>query len=135
MNHEIKQAWLDALRSGKYKQGKERLCRINDEQEKEYCCLGVLCDLAVKETNLSAFVKGRLVLYENEYSMLPKTVIKWAELDEEDGENPTVLRGAQIYKELGEKADKDAQNISLVELNDTIELNFNQIADIIEKYL
>lgn len=32
--------WVEALRSGEYKQGKNRL-RSNDD---EFCCLGVLCD-------------------------------------------------------------------------------------------
>lgn len=41
-----KQDWINALRSGRYKQGKGVLC-INDDllKEKKYCCLGVLCDL------------------------------------------------------------------------------------------
>lgn len=40
MNPEIKTKWLEALRSGKYKQGKNFL-RIEDR----FCCLGVLCDI------------------------------------------------------------------------------------------
>lgn len=44
ITEEIKQQWCDALRSGKYKQGKGFLCqRIEDEFS--YCCLGVLCDI------------------------------------------------------------------------------------------
>lgn len=38
MNKEAKQKWIDALRSGKYKQGKNCLMDTN----KAYCCLGVL---------------------------------------------------------------------------------------------
>lgn len=33
--------WLDALRSGKYKQGLGRLRNVYNE----FCCLGVLCDI------------------------------------------------------------------------------------------
>ena len=40
MNQEIKEKWLEALRSGKYKQGFTRL-----KQNNRYCCLGVLCSL------------------------------------------------------------------------------------------
>lgn len=40
MNQEIKQKWVEALRSGKYKQGQGYLRKGNN-----YCCLGVLCDL------------------------------------------------------------------------------------------
>lgn len=42
MKTELKQKWLDALRSGKYKQGKGLLRDRNDC----FCCLGVLCDVA-----------------------------------------------------------------------------------------
>lgn len=41
MNPEMKQKWLEALRSGKYQQGKHYLRTTQDQ----YCCLGVLCDL------------------------------------------------------------------------------------------
>lgn len=44
MNQDIKKRWVEALRSGKYKQGKERL-----KSEQGFCCLGVLCDLAVHD--------------------------------------------------------------------------------------
>lgn len=40
--------WIDALRSGKYKQGKGNLKKhiVNDEYS--YCCLGVLADIERK---------------------------------------------------------------------------------------
>lgn len=41
MNKDIKKQWVDALRSGKYKQGKTRLKTCHGE----YCCLGVLCEI------------------------------------------------------------------------------------------
>lgn len=37
---ELRKQWVDALRSGKYRQGQRRL-RIDGG----FCCLGVLCDL------------------------------------------------------------------------------------------
>ena len=40
MNKEIRDNWVAALRSGKYKQGKSTLM-----YEGKYCCLGVLCDI------------------------------------------------------------------------------------------
>jgi hypothetical protein len=39
MDAEIKRKWLEALRSGKYAQGRNALLH-----EGKYCCLGVLCD-------------------------------------------------------------------------------------------
>lgn len=41
MNAEIKAKWLEALRSGKYRQGTEYLRTADDK----FCCLGVLCDI------------------------------------------------------------------------------------------
>lgn len=43
MNADIKAAWVAALRSGEYQQGKGRLHIVDTNS---YCCLGVLCDLA-----------------------------------------------------------------------------------------
>lgn len=40
----VRAAWVAALRSGEYKQGHGHL----GNQERGYCCLGVLCDLAVR---------------------------------------------------------------------------------------
>lgn len=41
MNQEWKAKWLEALRSGEYKQCREKL---RDNQDK-FCCLGVFCDI------------------------------------------------------------------------------------------
>lgn len=41
MNPELKAKWLEALRSGRYQQGKTCL-RAGDA----FCCLGVLCDVS-----------------------------------------------------------------------------------------
>jgi hypothetical protein len=40
MDKDIKAKWLEALRSGRYRQGEGAL-RVDDK----FCCLGVLCDL------------------------------------------------------------------------------------------
>jgi hypothetical protein len=45
MDVNIKQKWLEALRSGKYKQGSKCL----RPKEDEFCCLGVLCDVINNE--------------------------------------------------------------------------------------
>lgn len=45
MNRELKTKWLEALRSGKYKQGRSALRTIQDE----FCCLGVLCDIVAPD--------------------------------------------------------------------------------------
>ena len=42
MDKALKAKWLEALRSGRYKQGRYRLRNNGDE----FCCLGVLCDIS-----------------------------------------------------------------------------------------
>lgn len=44
MNTAVKALWLAALRSGDYEQGHGALKTVDGK----YCCLGVLCDLAVE---------------------------------------------------------------------------------------
>lgn len=44
MNPEVKAKWVAALRSGEYKQTKDRL-----KDGSGHCCLGVLCDIFAKE--------------------------------------------------------------------------------------
>jgi len=68
MNPKIKQKWIKALRSGKYKQGIYEL-----QNEDKFCCLGVLCDLYTKGT-------GKMWKRDAQ-DVLPREVIKWAGLD------------------------------------------------------
>lgn len=56
----LKRKWLTALRSGKYKQGEGYLRQKNYHNKIEYCCLGVLCDVAkVYPRWDSAFIYSR----------------------------------------------------------------------------
>lgn len=101
MNSKIKEAWVDALRSGKYEQGSERLRSVSG-----YCCLGVLCDIYAQEHNTEWEFRGNeetnlqpmdYWYYEGESEFLPESVMDWAELKtnnpqlrvdvEEDGED------------------------------------------------
>jgi hypothetical protein len=81
MNPKIKTIWLEALRSGKYPQIQKRL-----HSEKGFCCLGVLCDLAVAEgiTTRNTEEPGRWnekgFNYEGHDIFLPLNVMKWADL-------------------------------------------------------
>ncbi len=44
VNKSLQKKWIHALESGEYKQGTGRLCKKVDDS-KQFCCLGVLCDL------------------------------------------------------------------------------------------
>ena len=96
MNPEIKTRWLEALLSGKYQQGAGYL-RSQDaltETADSYCCLGVLCELAVEDGIIesgrdgghSAFWYGDKPsefpgggTWSKHY--LPDAVSEWADID------------------------------------------------------
>lgn len=85
MNPVVKEKWLAALESGEYYRGRNRLAQPRWDAEAdepigtEYCCLGVLCDLAIKEGILDEIPESsdedfRQGLY------LPDVVEEWAAL-------------------------------------------------------
>ena len=102
MNQEIKKQWIAALLSGDYEQGKAYLHTQNTlGKEDKFCCLGVLCDLAVKAGVIpepkklysEVFLYGALdeVLEDEDIStsfntrddkVLPFAVGQWAGLDD-----------------------------------------------------
>lgn len=53
MKPEYKKRWVEALRSGEYKQGKGAL-----ERGGNFCCLGVLCHTMREELNIPREVGG-----------------------------------------------------------------------------
>lgn len=75
MKHNIMEAWVEALRSGKYIQGQGRLAEGN-----KHCCLGVLCELAVD----AGVIKKRqpddagIVYGLHSIISLPASVMEWA---------------------------------------------------------
>lgn len=89
MNPEIKGKWLEALRSGRYQQG-TRMLRYRPSKNvetEEYCCLGVLCDLAVAAEVIPApeelGLNGVTYAYgpDGDVSLLPEPVMLWAGLE------------------------------------------------------
>jgi|SRR6266853_268140 len=90
MNKEIKARWIEALRSGKYKQGRSFL-----KIKEGFCCLGVLCELAVEDKIIEPAIRS---LSNNDYwtylgqnKIPPKIIEKWAELDD-----PTMVELAKM---------------------------------------
>lgn len=130
MDATIKAEWLEWLRSGKLKQGRGALSNASRE---EFCCLGVLCEVAVKH-GIIEYVEGGYrsgvdgeFHYANHY--LPKPVVEWAGLDDETAAlgNPTVPR----IEDVPDYYKKEIPVVGLAHLNDG-GLSFEQIADVIE---
>jgi len=111
MNPQIKQKWVDALRSGEYQQTKGRL-----HDEDGFCCLGVLCDLYIKENNVEWELVNNGNYYEFQYKVadLPFSVVEWS--------------GIPSHNLM------DISERTFAELNDK-GFTFNEIADVIEEHL
>ena len=89
MKKEIAGKWIEALRSGKYTQGKNFLNKNN----KYFCCFGVLCELAlseglhipkVPESYSSNCEKSLIYKYDYNIQFLPVSVKKWAGINTSD---------------------------------------------------
>lgn len=117
MRKEIAEKWVAALRSGEYEQTAGYL-----QTEYGHCCLGVLCDLHMRETGHGEWRPpgSGYSLYKKSHRYLdnlgrdgecipPPGVREWADIEED----PCVLAG------------------SLVDLNDN-GFSFAELADLIE---
>ena len=132
MNAEIKAQWTAALRGGEYRQGQGQLRRGD-----EYCCLGVLCDLAVKAGIIPEGDSATNLLGDTDYGAegndlhLPAEVMEWSGIGEH---NPGVDR-ATLPKGIQWASDPtlDGQ-AALANLNDG-GTPFALIADIIDQQL
>jgi hypothetical protein len=116
MNSDIKQRWVDALRSGTYTQGEGRL-----RTPTGYCCLGVLCDL-YDPMNWDGHS------YVGEQYTLPDIVSEWADIMNDPY---FVSNNSQEY---GDAVDLDnPERVYLGSLNDDAKMSFAEIANVIEK--
>lgn len=111
------QLWVDALRSGKYKQARGRL----ETSGGEYCCLGVACDVAIANgIDIDRQVsKYGAVRYGETTSVLPRKVAAWFGFEES---SPAVTVNEDFSAE-----------VTCVFLNDDLHYNFNQIADAVSR--
>jgi len=125
MRTDVKEKWVKALRSKKYRQGGGYL-----HQNDSYCCLGVLCEIAVEEGIIKrkelddynpiegAVYEYGIAYYDSGIYTLPKSVMEWAGLT---STSPRVV--------------KEGQMRDLPALNDSGNYTFDDIADLIEESL
>ncbi len=106
----FKKKWLEALRSGKYKQATGQL-----EKEGEYCCLGVACKIAGYSDNKMGDM-GKL--FKSHFPRIPQVL---------DDRNTVHLKSIDGFSVNASQ--------QLVDLNDSGGKSFKQIADWIEKNL
>jgi hypothetical protein len=114
--------WVQALRSGKFKQGTGGLCTQELSGDRKYCCLGVACEAAIADglhLDVSS-TNGRAygyVHFNRNTTFLPDAVSDWLGLPSNGDVMVTDDWGA-------------------VSVNDAKGWSFNQIADALEtRYL
>lgn len=113
MNKDIAKKWAEALRSGKYEQGREQLStQYEHEDSPRFCCLGVLCEVAKAE--------GAIEKYDPHAPHLPPEVRDWAGMKTTQG----------VYEAFDETEGEDN---TLWGLNDKYDKDFDYLADFIEK--
>lgn len=119
MKPEIKAAWIQALRSGDYVQSQGHLANSSG-----HCCLGVLCELAVK-AGIVTKIDGANAYFEsvenpsdNDNCYLPLVVQAWSGLG---SRNPYI---AFI-----------GGDSTLGGINDSGDADFNGIANLVEEQL
>lgn len=116
MKLKVKKLWLEALRSGKYRQVKGSLRRPNGG----FCVFGVLCNLHAEAHPEIAAQQTREREYMGQTQFLPTAVAKWAGIT--DG--AMVNAGSETHP----------YHATLMHLND-LSYSFEKLAGIIEKQL
>jgi hypothetical protein len=132
MNPDVKKRWVAALRSGEYVQGVRALKRRTESGGLEYCCLGVLCDLAARDGVCTEQIKGAAVLYDTCRTFMPDSVVEWAGLS---GCDPGILAVPNaVFAESKLMPFDKPISLPLSYLNDK-DVPFERIATFIEEQL
>ena len=156
MKKKIMTKWVKALRSGKYKQCREKLCSVDGKTgEESYCCLGVLTDLYLKERKRQKKGHGieGFFTYTKEDFDYDGDFSKWEVATEEDNFSDGILP-LEVAKWAGFNTSTNdyrtgcftvnKKEITLADLNDGLvdietglkkkkPYSFNYIANVIEK--
>ena len=145
---ELWKKWLEALRSGRWYQVKGALGvrKVSETSEVcHYCCLGVLCQVAHDNDFDTANGWTRVVdpdtdqITFNESSVdLPEEIQEFMNLNDTDPiiylENAPELN-QKLVERMVITLFTDAGGVRLSGLNDDCGFTFEEIADVIEKYL
>jgi len=121
INKERVQLLVNELRTTTDRQGRSTLCWINDKGIAFYCCLGIACEVAIKNgLDLPVQVREehetiRMYGKKSHSLTLPDEVVDWYGFD---ADNPLVTLHSGEY--------------SLTYCNDALQETFLEIADAIE---
>lgn len=110
------------LRTTKRKQGTGNLAKILTPRQKSYCCLGIACEMAIKEglevdREVERYAHANVVRYGGTTTTLPKLVMDWFGFEDFD---PTLIDESEI-------------RTTATDLNDERNYNFKRIAAAFER--
>ena len=122
--------WVAALRSGEFKQTREQLGRIEADGSESFCCLGVACVVAGVPKRYFRDRPGseHMVGFDEEITRLPALVQGWLGLRPNSG-NPRIPEALVPSSETF----GTYSYMTLAGLNDWLQYDFNQIADVLEE--
>jgi hypothetical protein len=139
---EVKAAWLEALRSGRYTQGQGYLTTITGGERLD-CCLGVLCDVAIRAglpvDVQSSPARQQILKYDGQEGLLPLSVYRWATIDgyASDPDSASYDIDVDVPNPSYDPDDEDDDatfSATLSERNDGGD-DYDDIADLIENQL
>lgn len=139
MNTTNVRKWVDYLRSGRYKQANGQLAKVDKKGNKSYCCLGVGC----VAMGLRGHRDGDALKYRGFDSMPPKKFHDWLGVtlrDDDAVEGDVFLdipkRHPGNHRPIKIFTNRDGTEIedACASLNDTLQLSFDQIADMIDYF-
>lgn len=115
--------WIEALRSGRYPQGQDRLCTKDVVVGRRYCCLGVAGDILVQD--------GNAEWVDRPVNHGPVLAMDGVTYSTDLGPG---MEDLELALPPGSKFGLDTDDIeSLIALNDVERLSFAEIADHIER--
>jgi len=119
-NKELVKQWVEALRSGKYRQIADRLRRELDTGY-GYCCLGVLCEIAKPLTSEEVLERK---LQDDGY--IPTVINKL--LQQQQIDNSLIARFRELVVLM-----PSGKLTAVTILNDDLQMSFSEIADLLEQ--
>lgn len=120
---ELHRKWIEALRSGEYKQGSGQYCSRSYDGTDSYCCLGVLADVAGIEKKYT----GTGVVWEDGFDEKGERIWTYCSPNVE-----LVQEKMKLHSHMGYPNDV-ADVYALWVLNDDRKWTFAEIADYLEQ--
>ena len=112
MEAELKSRWTARLRSGEYRQGKGALRKLGKDSD-SFCCLGVLCEIAVEDGKAHLSKQHEVVgwnyNYNQENSLLPIELHAWSGICLDDREELMSMNDAagKTFEEIADWIDEN----------------------------